>query len=271
MKTGAAVLCGGLSSRMGRDKALLPWRGRTLVEEIVSTVSRATEEVLVVTSRDFELPPLEARVIEDREPRLGPLGGIREALEASRAELIFISGTDTPFLTTDFVRHVLSYGVAAAPLVDGHVHALAAAYPTSLAATAGELIAEGRLRALDLLKEAGFRKILSEELPDLESLRGLNTPGAYLRAIAESGDQAPVIVELRGTAESKAGQESWETAPASLRDVLIRVQKRFPELVLWRDGRPAERLLLSLNGSQDVRNESMPLGPGDRLRICKAT
>ena len=28
------VLAGGLSSRMGRDKAMLPWQGRTLLEHM---------------------------------------------------------------------------------------------------------------------------------------------------------------------------------------------------------------------------------------------
>ena len=72
---------------MGRPKALLPWRGRTLIAHMVALLHEVADEVVVVNSREIELPTLPARVVIDRTPALGPLGGIREGLHAIESEL----------------------------------------------------------------------------------------------------------------------------------------------------------------------------------------
>ena len=189
MTTGGIILCGGLSRRMGRPKALLPWRGRTLIEHVVGILRQVVDEVVVVASAELSLPSLEARVVRDREPRLGPLGGIREGLEAMRGDLAYVTSTDAPFLTPLFVRTLLSFGTAAAPEVDGFVQSLSAVYPKSLAPRAHELIAAGRMRPLFLLEAGNYRKVLPRELPDLDSLKNLNTPEDYLEALRADGAQ----------------------------------------------------------------------------------
>ena len=70
---GALVVCGGRSSRMGRPKALLPWRGRTLIEHLVEGLSAVVGEVVVVTSSALDLPRLPVRVLVDEHPEQGPL------------------------------------------------------------------------------------------------------------------------------------------------------------------------------------------------------
>jgi molybdopterin-guanine dinucleotide biosynthesis protein A len=261
VKHGAIVLCGGLSKRMGRAKALLPWRGRTMIEHVVGVLRQAVDEVVVVTSAELDLPALDARVVRDREPRLGPLGGIREGLEASRTDLCYATSTDAPFLTAAFVRKVLSYGSAAAPEADGFVQSLAAAYPRSLAPVAARLIADGRMRPLFLLEEAGYRRIAATELPDIESLQNLNTSDDYLAALRRDGADMRATVEFLGTARAKAGVATLDVPAGRLEDVLRLVRERMAL---------DDAFLLSLNGRQFVRDPAVPIGPGERVVVMDA-
>ena len=92
------ILAGGQSSRMGRDKALLDWHGRTLVSHMIHILGTATDEVQVV-GRD-PLP--------DRIPGRGPLSGIATALEVSSTDTNLILAVDLPFLTKDFLLYFRS-------------------------------------------------------------------------------------------------------------------------------------------------------------------
>lgn len=64
------VLAGGLSSRMGSDKALLPYHGQTLLQHQAALLAIAGLKVVV--SGDYE----GFDCIPDRVVRCGPLGGI---------------------------------------------------------------------------------------------------------------------------------------------------------------------------------------------------
>ena len=124
---------------MGRPKALLPWRARTLVETVVATLRGVVEDVVVVSSDAFELPALDARIVRDREPGLGPLAGIREGLHALGSGLAFVASTDTPYLSTRFVEALLSFGSAAATarVIRTSVDINAAPVSTSSSRTSG--------------------------------------------------------------------------------------------------------------------------------------
>ncbi|MBI4325540.1 MAG: molybdenum cofactor guanylyltransferase [Chloroflexi bacterium] len=88
------ILAGGLSSRMGRDKARLRLGNRTLLGHI-----RAT-------ARQLLLP---VRVIRrDRVSRCGPLGGIYTALSSTRAETVLFLSCDMPFVSPSLLRQPLN-------------------------------------------------------------------------------------------------------------------------------------------------------------------
>lgn len=55
LRIGAVVLAAGLSSRMGVQKLLLPWKGKTVIETVVDTlIQTRITEIVVVTGRDAE-------------------------------------------------------------------------------------------------------------------------------------------------------------------------------------------------------------------------
>lgn len=106
------VLAGGLSSRMGTDKALVEFGGEPLIERSISILQGAGLRVLIAGARSS----LEAfaPVVPDAEPGLGPLGGICAALRSSRAKHAVFVAVDQPRLPSSLfaclLRHALATG-----------------------------------------------------------------------------------------------------------------------------------------------------------------
>ena len=101
------LLAGGRSSRMGTNKALLPFRGtKLLVQRGLQKLSRVCAEVAIAGGVP-ELAPY-GRIIPDEFPGQGPLGGIVSALEQSRTEWNLFLAVDMPVLPVAALRTLLS-------------------------------------------------------------------------------------------------------------------------------------------------------------------
>jgi len=106
MRRAGFVMVGGRSSRMGRDKALLSYRGRTLTEHVAEVVKEVTGSVTLI-GEPGRYQHLGYKVIPDIVPGCGPLGGIRTALEYTEAEWNLITACDMPGLKPDFLCRLL--------------------------------------------------------------------------------------------------------------------------------------------------------------------
>lgn len=93
----AIVLAGGRSLRLGKDKAKLRLDSQTLLERAISNLKEMFEELIVVTN-DRELVIPEAKVVWDRVPYQGPLGGILVGLTASTSSYSLVVACDMPFI-----------------------------------------------------------------------------------------------------------------------------------------------------------------------------
>lgn len=107
----AVILAGGQARRMdGRDKALLPLRGKPMLAYICETIQPQVGRLLINSNRppedyrDFSLP-----VISDTLPgHLGPLAGLLTAFENSSTDYVLTVPCDTPLLPADLVQRLSS-------------------------------------------------------------------------------------------------------------------------------------------------------------------
>jgi molybdenum cofactor guanylyltransferase len=102
------VLAGGGSTRFGRDKALVEVGGMPMLARMIELLQHVTKQVKIVAVPS-KYVAFGAKVVEDRWPGEGPLGGIITALEdaaksAARYEWNLIVSCDMPFLTADWLR-----------------------------------------------------------------------------------------------------------------------------------------------------------------------
>jgi molybdopterin-guanine dinucleotide biosynthesis protein A len=105
--TAAYVLAGGGSTRFGRDKALVAFAGKPMLERMLELMRGITEKVSVVSSNG-KYSNFGAEILEDRWPGEGPLGGIVTALLHTQkndpnCEWNFVVSCDMPFLTLEWM------------------------------------------------------------------------------------------------------------------------------------------------------------------------
>lgn len=183
----AAILAGGASRRMGRNKALLPFRGAPLIEAVYRRLARLFPEVLVVTNSPDDYPFLPCRMIPDLFPGMGAFAGLHSAVAHARHDRVFVVACDMPYLNAAVVRHLCSLNGDAAAVVpvndSGLLEPLHAVYGRQSLAVMEELLASGERSILALFPRVPTRRVGRDELahldPELSSFTNVNTPADY--------------------------------------------------------------------------------------------
>jgi molybdopterin-guanine dinucleotide biosynthesis protein A len=200
MIKGAIILCGGKSSRMGRDKATLPFGPELMLQRVVRLVSEVVEpaHIVVVAAPEQLLPalPTAVAVARDQYKDRGPLEGLAAGLRRISADAgaVYATACDVPLLQPAFVERMfelLGEHEVAVPRDGEHHHPLAAVYRTSVLEHMQRLLSADRLRPRFLFDEVNTREVSVEELrsvdPELKTLQNLNHPSDYQAALSAAG------------------------------------------------------------------------------------
>jgi molybdenum cofactor guanylyltransferase len=104
--TAAAVLAGGTSRRMGRDKATLAVGGVALAAGVLAAAARVADPVVLVAPEGHPARRLGGRVVTD--PGEGPLAALAAALAALEADHVLILAGDHPGLAVELLARLVA-------------------------------------------------------------------------------------------------------------------------------------------------------------------
>ena len=116
------VLAGGKSSRMGRDKATLPFRGRPMVEIAVEKLRGFCAQVSICGNRD-DLAGY-APVVHEERVDAGPAAGIEAGLKECEQPWAMFVPVDVPLVPGELLRSWAEEALRQAgrgPLVADHL------------------------------------------------------------------------------------------------------------------------------------------------------
>ena len=200
MQRGAIILCGGQSLRMGTSKAMLPFGPERMLQRVVRLVAEAVpvSRIVIISAADQPLPelPNEVTITHDRQPNRGPLEGLACGFAAlpPTTEAAYLTGCDSPLLTSDVIEHLFSMlgeCDAVVPRDENFYQPLAAVYRTRLLGTVEAKLADNQLALQGLVSECDTKEFPVEKLreidPELNSLRNINTLEDYREALQVAG------------------------------------------------------------------------------------
>lgn len=177
------LLAGGMSRRMGRDKALMELRGERIAARLIRELRAVADEALIVGHAPERFAGLDARIIPDDAPGCGIVGGVAAGLRAMRGELGVVAGCDMPFLNARLFAHLIARvgGADGAILetADG-LEPLCAVYHRRIESELRAMIREGDLAARRIAARTNLRRVAAEELRsagiDPRRTHNMNTP-----------------------------------------------------------------------------------------------
>ncbi|MCC6188493.1 MAG: nucleotidyltransferase family protein [Anaerolineales bacterium] len=189
----AIVVAAGLSSRMGQNKLLLPFDGRTVIEHIVSVLLESpVDEVLVVTGHQHEalaqrLAAWPVRLVFNPDYAQGEmLSSVQAGLRAAAGAAALLALGDLPTLERGVIaRIVAAYRLGLGSLVfpsyqmrRGHPLLVDRSHWTAILALGGEQNLRGYFRSVP----AGIHHVAVDS-PAV--LHDMDTPEQYQRVLAE--------------------------------------------------------------------------------------
>ena len=177
----AAVLAGGKSTRMGRDKAALPIGDATLLEHQVQKLRALGIADIMISGSTQTI--FETRFVPDIFPGKGPLSGIHACLAAAMHDAVLFLPVDAPLLPAEALRALKDAHRGGATLLrhDARTEPLFGVYDCALAPLCERILQSGDTSVKRLLEQTSVQ-LLELDLPE-PAFTNCNTPEEYRRIL----------------------------------------------------------------------------------------
>ncbi len=190
-KLTVAIIAGGQSSRMGRDKAFLKLGGMALIERVIAaSADLGQSETILITNKPHDYRHLGLQMHPDIVPGRGSLGGIYTALARAANPVALVLACDMPFVNPKLLRFMIAQMDEATdivvPRVDGYPQGMHAIYRKTCLAPIRAQLEANRLKIIRFydqmrvayLDEADWKPYDADGI----AFTNLNTPAELARA-----------------------------------------------------------------------------------------
>lgn len=187
------VVAGGRSSRMGRDKALLPWGGATLLDHALARLRAVTDDVRILCGTEPRYSDRGVPLVTDVLDTGAALVGVLSGLAALDRPLGLFLAVDLPLVPAALLRDLVAGTAgfdAAVPLSPAGPEPLCAAYGTACVDPIRRAVERGDLRMTSFWSEVRVRQIPCAEL-------------------AACGDPARLFANVNSAADYEAATSEW--------------------------------------------------------------
>lgn len=170
MSFSVAILAGGESRRLGRNKALEPLGGMSVVARVAQVLQPLTADLFIVGGAQRDFASLQLPHVADQFPDQASLVGLFSALAACRNDLCLVAAADLPFASAALASHMAGLADGSDAVVPHSAQGnqpLFALYHKHCAAHFRERIAAGKMSIQDALAGLDVRFVEPSELDDL--------------------------------------------------------------------------------------------------------
>lgn len=183
------IVCGGLSTRMGKDKSFIRFDGKTFIENAIDIAMFFSDDIVLAVSTPQQKGALQEvtdlPVVVDEVQWMGPLAGILTGLRYIRNDYTVVLPVDNPLVKPRLMEHLIGLREgrdAVIPGDRGHLEPMVAVYRKEPMIDACErTLREGEkgiysaARSLEKVKLVPVESLRVFD-PHLLSFKNVNTP-----------------------------------------------------------------------------------------------
>jgi len=184
------ILCGGRSSRMQTNKALLKLGDKTIIEIILSEMKKVFSKVILSANECDDFSFLNIPIVKDIQVNRGPLSGIYSSLKNSNTSKNFIVTCDLPLINSKIIEYISKFESdkkIIVPSIKGKPQRLFGFYNKSVLTKIEQVFSETELDSsvkgsvYDLHQKVSVEMVeISElEIYNVKMFTNMNTPEDY--------------------------------------------------------------------------------------------